>query len=243
MNHPGATCLNCGTALAPDDAFCRRCGQKAATHRLSLHDIGHDLWHAVTHTDRSLLALARELVLRPGTVARRYCEGHRKAYFNPFSFLIVVVGVALLALASSHFVDFTRGMPANPVSAFLQRNLNLVILFQVPLLALLCQGLFRGADRRFSEHLVLAAYASGLRSIFFTLVVAPLWMLLQQRHAAMLIAYLGLWSLYFGFACSQFHAGHRLWSGLRGVLVAMLAQAITTALVAAAVWFSFALPR
>jgi Protein of unknown function (DUF3667) len=236
---PGSECLNCGATLAPEDGFCRRCGQKAATHRLTLHDIGHDLWHAVTHTDRSVLSLVRELLLRPGIVARRYCDGHRKAYFNPFSFLIVVVGIASIAQASSLIVDFNQGARSNPVSSFLQRNFNLVVLFQVPLLALMCRWLFRSARQHYAEHLVLAAYTSGLRSVFFTIVVAPAWILFHRGQGILLLAYLGLWSLYFAYACSQFHPGPRWSSALRGLIAAMLSQAIVTGFITAAIWANF----
>lgn len=229
-------CLNCGAALTANVRFCPTCGQKSSTTRLTLHDLIHDFWHALTHTDRSVLSLVRELALHPGVVARRYVDGHRKAYFNPFTFLIVVVGLASVALTISGFVDFGErpGNSANPVSRFLQSHLNLLILFQVPVLALFGMLLFRGARLHFAEQLALAAYASGFRSVFFTLVVAPLWLLTHWNYAAMVSGYLVLWTIYFALATMQFHQGGVAAFG-KGLAVALLTQLVTTLLVTAAI--------
>ena len=118
MDTPATHCLNCNAALTPGQAYCSVCGQKADTHRLSLHDIGHAAIHVFTHTDHSVLGLVRDLAYKPGRVARDYVDGKRRKYFNPFTFFIVVVGVASLVLGASKFVDFVGKAQANPVSAF-----------------------------------------------------------------------------------------------------------------------------
>ena len=81
----GTDCLNCGTSLSARDYFCPRCGQKADTHRLTWKHFGHEVLHAVTHADASVLHLFRDLLVRPGTVAREYLAGKRKKYFSPFT--------------------------------------------------------------------------------------------------------------------------------------------------------------
>lgn len=74
-------CKNCGTAF--EGKFCPNCSQKAATHRLTLGHFIHETTHALTHTDKGILLLIKELFVRPGIVAREYVEGKRKKYFNP----------------------------------------------------------------------------------------------------------------------------------------------------------------
>ena len=64
-------CLNCSHALPPDARFCPGCGQKSATRRLTLRDISHDAWHALTHTDHSVLALVRAMFLVHETSRQR----------------------------------------------------------------------------------------------------------------------------------------------------------------------------
>lgn len=241
MDTPATDCLNCDTALTPGQAYCSVCGQKADTHRLSLHDIGHALLHVFTHADHSVVTLVRDLATQPGRVARAYVEGKRRKYFNPFTFALVVIGVASLVLAASGFVNFNRGIPTNPVGTFLQKHINLVILAQLPLLSLFGMLLFRRDRLHFAEHLVLASYASGFRSIFFTTVVASIWMLTQWSQPITAAVYLLLWVGYYGVASAQFYTGNRWWLWFKGVLVAVLAQAMITAIIWGAffVWFKF----
>jgi hypothetical protein len=47
------------------------------------------------------------------------------------------------------------------------------------------------------------------------------------NYSAVLFVYIALWTLYFGFAASQFYRGHRLWLAFKGVLVCVISQAIT----------------
>lgn len=232
-------CLNCEAALE-GAAYCRHCGQKADTRRLSIGDIAHAAVHVLTHADHSAFALVRDLAARPGRVAREYVEGRRRKYFNPFTFVLVVVGVASVFMAMTRFVDFTMGASPNPVSRFLQSNLNLVILVQLPLLALFQRMLFAREGLNFAEHLVLSSYASGFRSIFFTLAVLPAWALLRLDYRMTVTVYLALWLAYFGIACAQFYSGNRWASWLKGVLVGAFAQVVTTIAIVGLVraWFA-----
>lgn len=239
MNSSTITCLNCANAIPAGQLYCGHCGQKADTRRLTLHDLAHAFVHVFTHADHSVLALVRDLAWKPGRVARDYVDGKRRKYFSPFTFVLVVVGLASLVLAATKFVDFMGTAPANPVSAFLQRNINLVILIQLPLHALFAMAFFRKEKLHFTEHLVLASYASGFRSISLTLVVAPLWMVFQWHYAATVVAYIAAWLVYFGIACAQFYSGNRWWLWFKGVLAGLLAQATVTAMISAALWSWF----
>jgi len=234
-------CLNCRTALDGAMRFCPQCGQKTSVKRLTLREIAHDAWHALTHTDHSFLALVKALLVRPGTVMREYVEGRRKAYFNPFAFLIVVVGVSSVAMTSSGFGGFEGS--GHPVARFLQTHLNLLILAQVPLLALFARLLFAGSGRNLAEYLVLAAYASGLRSIFVSLVMVPLTLALKQAgwgpsYRAQVLIYLLIWAAYFAWVSLQFHAAaaprRPVLDAFRGFAVAVLTQLSSSALIALA---------
>jgi hypothetical protein len=80
-------CRDCGAGLTPAQAYCGTCGQKRIVGKITLHEIAHDLIHAFVHVDRSVLSLVRQLLLRPGAVARDFIEGRRRRYFGPFGFL------------------------------------------------------------------------------------------------------------------------------------------------------------
>lgn len=236
-----ATCLNCGQAGDAALRFCPHCGQKTATRRLTLPEIGHEVWHALTHTDHSVLGLIKALLLRPGRVAREFVRGARKRYFNPFTFMVVSIGLSALFITLTGVGGFEgqRGAVANR----LQRNVNWVILAQVPLLALWSRLLFLRSGLNFAEHLVLAAYTSGLRSLYFVAVIIPtalLQMALQTRWAywQQISFHLLVWMLYFAWASSQFmDQPQRRWrNALLGALVAVLAQASSFALIWVAFW-------
>lgn len=235
-------CLNCGSALELSQHFCPQCGQKADTHRISLGHIWHDLIHAVTHADKSIFSLVWQLLLRPGTVAREYVEGKRMKYFNPFTFLILVVGIASIILISSGFTNFSGNsrVPPNPVSGFFNKHINLIIFLNVPFLALFGTLFFRKGGKNFAENLVLAAYASGERSVFFSLVIAPLWMLLHTQYYLMLSVYILAWFSYYGWASSRFHNGKRSNNFIKGFLVALCTQVTTVILVTGTYWIYFA---
>lgn len=236
-------CLNCGTALQPGANFCTQCGQKADTHRLNFHHIWHDLVHAFTHADKGIFPLIAQLVIRPGTVAREYVDGKRKKYFNPFTFAFVVVGFASVILIGSGFASFSGGsaMPANPISKFLDKHVNLLIFFNIPLLALFNRLLFRRSETNYSENLVLAAFTSGQRSIFFSMLIAPIWLMFHPPFYPFLAVYLFCWSCYYGWACAQFYSGKKAVSFLKGMLSTLLTQVVTVLLISATfyVYFKF----
>jgi hypothetical protein len=179
-------CLNCGYK------YCPQCGQTTDTHKLSLSHIWHDLLHAVTHADKSIFSLIRHLLFNPGKVAAEYVEGKRKKYFNPFAFLVLVVGIASLILISSGFTNFAGNprMQGNPVSAFFNKHINLIIFLNVPLLGMFSSLFFRKSGRNFAENLVLAAYTSGERSVFFSIVIAAHTVLPVSFHLYFQLAYL-----------------------------------------------------
>lgn len=233
-DHAPDTCRNCAADLAFGQAYCGTCGQKSATTRLTLHEIGHDLLHTFVHVDRSVLSLVRMLLVRPGMIALGYVQGKRKRYFGPFAFLFVVVAAASAAVALTGFRAVSTNNP-NAVANFLQTHINVVMLAEVPLLAAFSRLLDARGGFNFAEHLVLAAYASSMRVLFITLIVIPAWYLFRPGNATasdLYGAYLLIWPLYFGFATSQFLQGKRVFSWCKGILAAILTWASTQGLTA-----------
>lgn len=228
-------CRNCGTAFAGGQNFCGACGQRTnIAPKLTLREIGHDLLHAITHADHSIFALIRALLTRPGLVAQEYVDGRRKRHFGPFAFLVISVGLAsavILLTGVQWFSPFEHGAADD----IMQRHVNLVILLQAPLLAAFCAMFFPGQGRGFAEHLVLAAYASGLRALFIALVETPLLAITQAdtTNPWLTGGIFAIWFAYFGFAASQFYTGRKAWSAAKGVFAAALSQAVTIALIMA----------
>ncbi|MCW8984369.1 MAG: DUF3667 domain-containing protein, partial [Thermoanaerobaculales bacterium] len=63
--------------------------------------------------DKGWLRTARELTLGPGAMIRRYVQGHRKVYANPFAYLVVGTAANILVQKAVGFqermVATTRG--------------------------------------------------------------------------------------------------------------------------------------
>lgn len=237
----GTHCGNCDAPLAPKDSYCPRCGQKVTATRLTLHEIGHDLLHALFHVDRSVLSLLRLLLTHPGRVAREYVEGKRKRYFGPFALLVIVVALASAALhlSGTHklvLVPEGSAAVAAFVQEFLIKHANLVYFIQVPLLAAACRALGIDGGFNYAEYLVLAAYTSSMRILFFTLAVIPLKFAAGGTSATVVhlyLAYLSLWALYFGFAMAQFVGERCLLSAIRGIVAVILAQVLASLILSA----------
>lgn len=230
-------CLNCGALMAEGQHYCGACGQRVISGRLHLHDIGHDMVHAITHADHSIFSLIKELALRPGRVAREYVEGKRKKYFGPFAFLFISVGLASFVILGMGVRWFSSISDAS-VAGFLQRHINLIVLMQAPILAALCRLFFRSSKLNFAENLVLTAYTSGFRCVFLALVGTPLMYLsnVQTADTAIRAAYYLIWVIYFAYAAVGFFGGKAWWTACKAAAAAILTQLIAIYIIFAFFW-------
>lgn len=213
--HP-TNCLNCATMLTADDRYCPTCGQKTDTHRMTMSHIWHDLIHALTHADRGFLRLLGELLYRPGHVAREYADGKRKKYFNPFSFLFIIVAVATVLAATFNLMTGSR---PDPVSVFLNKHANIVILLNVPINAFFSWLFFITSKRSYAENLALHAYMSGERSAFYSIIMVPVMLALPGEFMTTVYIYHGVWIVYMAIGCAQFFKQQNVWGYVRGLLV------------------------
>jgi hypothetical protein len=193
--HP-TNCLNCGSSLGNGQKFCPTCGQKADTHRLSLHEVGHDALHYLTHADKGLFHLLRELVVRPGVVAREYVAGRRAKYFKPVNFFLIVGGILVFMTSYFHYANDTAvkqwkqlaAQAKDPVQQkllnaqaergvkathFLSKYSNVANLLLTPLYAFILWVFYRKAGYSFIEHLVANMYFIPFTMLCYALLVVP----------------------------------------------------------------------
>jgi Protein of unknown function (DUF3667) len=98
-------CKNCNNSFV--GKFCNQCGQKASVNELRLHDLLHETWHSITHTDNGILRLIKDLFFRPKTVYLNYFSGQRKKYFSPVTFFLLSVAILLfLGLKVFDYEDY-----------------------------------------------------------------------------------------------------------------------------------------
>lgn len=163
QTEPATTCANCGMTLT--GPFCHACGQRGATHTLTLPHLLHEIPHAIFHVDRGLLVTIRALALHPGPTINAYLDGQRIRYFNPLSMLVLLAGLCALAYSKFPF-DFspiTAGLPPEEVAktdAFVKTvmvNYSLGLMLQLPVIALM-SWLIMGRHRSYGEHLAINAF-------------------------------------------------------------------------------------
>ncbi len=192
-------CANCDNLLKPQQSFCEKCGQQVDIHRISFGHVIHEGIHFLTHADKGIFFLLKQLAIRPGHVAREYIEGKRKKYMPPVSFFLIMVG--LFVLATNSFKTFERSANFAQVKAmfakeqdvvkrerrlakinraeqatkFMNKNSNLVsLLVATPFVTLIFFLFYIRRKYNYTEHLVANFYFAGFSALFFILLVAPL---------------------------------------------------------------------
>lgn len=103
-------CLNCGNVFEGD--FCPRCGQAARTKRLRLSEIVSNFVGSFVGGDNRFLNTCRDLIIRPGHMAREYLLGTRIRYYNPlqmyvFALTIYAVLSYVIGVSNSIFDDMS----------------------------------------------------------------------------------------------------------------------------------------
>ena len=83
-------CLNCSQPLDLSDVYCSYCSQLNTTKQLSLGDFFSEFLNSIVSYDSRLRYTISDLLFRPGTITRRYVEGKRLKYANPFRFFLSV---------------------------------------------------------------------------------------------------------------------------------------------------------
>jgi len=138
----------------------------------------------------------------------------------------VLVRLAALTVNVSGFHGLSQEESAGP-AALLSRHFNLLLLVQPPLLGGMCAMLFRDAHLTLLEHMVLLAYTLGVRAVALSVII-PI-AVLNAASAPSLWQNSGFWAawyIYFGWGASQFYAGARWRSWLRGMLAAAIGHTL-----------------
>ncbi len=217
-------------------------------HRFTMPHFVHEVFHAFTHADKGVIHLMKNLAIRPGVTAREYIlEGKRKKYFNPFTFLLLVLGFSVFI--NSYFEPYGKSKPATERSAtassqqvpsadraaigqrratvmsMLNKRSNVIAFIAIPIFALIFWLFFRKSGIRYAEHLVALIFFSG----FFQFVTAllTLTIVLTGRSTAFINQLqLGFQLLYLPIAYYQFLNYNKRILYLRTLLASLLALGV-----------------
>lgn len=95
-------CLNCGAALS--GPFCTQCGQKKAT-RIGTRTVREEAWSRFRWFEWTLVRNALRVLPQPGTMAREYVMGMRKDHIHPLSLLFLMIGLLLVVLGHTGYLQ------------------------------------------------------------------------------------------------------------------------------------------
>lgn len=175
------TCKNCGNTFEKN--FCNNCGQKEA-HRITVGHLLHDVVHVFTHADKGIFSFIARVVTHPGVMAKEYVEGKRKI-FNPFQYLILILGFTTFLLAQSSLYEgmmqeysgkwsnlpaYYRGGMIGTLS-YVEKYSNIISFLSLPIYALFSWLLFKKRPTNYAEHFTIQLFAQSQASTINVLII------------------------------------------------------------------------
>ena len=198
------TCKNCG--LTYSGHFCSNCGQPAATHKLNLHFIWHDIQHGFFHFDNGVLFTAKELFTRPGDSIREFIEGKRVKHFKPISLVIILATLYGLLRHLFHFsildknaVSEIQGVDYENLNEWISHHYSWIILLSIPMFSVASFVVFRKQGYNFIEHFVLNSYMASQRLIFRIAIFPVIKYFSQSENITLFVDFLMLMDIVFIF--------------------------------------------
>jgi hypothetical protein len=239
------TCKNCETTF--EGKYCSNCSQKADTHRFTVTHLAHELLHALTHTDKGVFFLIKEMFYRPGKVALEYNAGRRKKYFNPISFLLIMMALQLFVAKKAHVYDAyltgtekwvkemtkssktVRGSSAGSEFETAKRqtpkileNAKILSFLFIPIVALLTWLFFKKSKSNYAENLIFNVLLQGQIDLFFILFCIIPFLIYPPSIVLAMYFYLLLSWIYSIFAYKQFYQQRWFATIWKGILIQIL---------------------
>lgn len=185
------SCYNCHAPLDRSENFCHSCGQENHSRQASTRVLMSDFLADYLAFDSKLFRSVVPLISKPGFITKEYLDGKRQQFIAPirvFLFLsFVYFGLSFLldSDADSTSVLFKNDEASNQtvqkISESFRSNINLMIFFFTPILALIIMLFYRTKEKKyyvnffvFSLHFLTFLFILGS---FLTLLFAVLnWM-------------------------------------------------------------------
>lgn len=226
-------CKNCNVPITSDYNYCPHCGQKSNVGRLNFRQLLKDLWIAFSNTDQGILLLVRQLVNKPGKVARAYVSGQRKTYYNPFSYLAIMVAIALYFILQFEniAIDYTN-IEANEMELlrFAFKYFNVFILLMCPIYGFIIWLFFLGRQTNFVENLALAAYLGGQTMLYY-IIALIIFFIYPSSMRIIGLVFGFLISIWYMVAILQFYKTRSVWSILKSALVILVTQFVSQGII------------
>lgn len=185
-----AVCPNCGATFA--SAYCGACGQRRIRGRITIPGLVAAGMRTVLDLENGLVRTARDLTMRPGRTVQEYLAGRRASYMNPIGYLFFCVGATTVLYILIGFGDHRFTVFAIPDIPGLDAiSPNLILMVNVPIMAVWSWAGFRKSGRTFAENLVLNVYIYGHLNAFL-LLMSPFYLLLPTNAVDVAVAIVNL---------------------------------------------------
>lgn len=174
------TCKNCHQTFKGH--YCNNCGQPAATHKINLHFVWHDIQHGFFHFDSGVIYTAKQLFTRPGHSIREFIEGKRVKHFKPISLVIVLVTTYLALIHLLHIDLFPKTEQSSipnshsnivQIKEWLSTHFAWLTLLSIPLHTIGTAICFRKQGYNFIEYFVLNTYKAS-QKLYIAILFIPI---------------------------------------------------------------------
>ena len=192
------SCANCGATL--HGPFCAQCGEKRVDRAdYSIKVVAQDVVQELSPVDSKIFRTLRALLTKPGLLSQSYFEHGRSRYTKPLT-LFIVLNVAFFFVqphtgllqysynqftnsaypggAARHAMVVSKLGGTSDEKAYesrfnlqLQQQKKSMLIFCVPLLALVMLVLYAGSGRYYAEHLVFSIHVYAFLLIFMGILV------------------------------------------------------------------------
>ena len=212
-------CPNCSSHLVAE--FCARCGERQPSRiDTTIRHIAGEVSEEFVSLDGRLWRSIVALLSRPGFLAQEYFAGRRTRYMRPFSLFLVlnvvlfflqpytglfrysyreyvtVDGRAIRAESRRSELGLSKSQFEARFDDSLRDQKKSLLLFAIPVLALVLLVMYAGSGRTYVEHLVFAVHAYAftifyliaIATVFFSLLVRFLLLLGASRHVVQVIS-------------------------------------------------------
>lgn len=216
-------CRHCGQTV--EGNFCSNCGQKNFT-RINRTYVQNEIAEII-QTNRGLFYTLKNLVLRPGQMARKFVDGDRIKHFKPLLLLFVLGGFSsylsykVLRLGEV-FVGFNPYENSTQIdtdvaleffttfmdtwNSFTYNYMGLILVAMTPVYALLTKLVFKSWGHNYYEHIAINAYYLSLQILIGFVIVYPLYYIFKDNPKTVIfISYLSY--LYIPVLLSWFYRG------------------------------------
>jgi len=225
------TCKNCGTQFELN--FCNVCGQKPA-HRLDVKHVLHEAVHVFTHADKGIFAFIPNILTRPGAMALEYVEGKRKKYFNPFQYLLLIVGVVVFLVVKSNMMEGmldstnVQGLSARQLATqktfigVMQKYFNVILLLFIPVFGFFSYLFFKKKKYNYAENIVLICFIQAQQNTISLMTFSLFFVFHTQTMmtVAMIFSFL-ISILTYGIGFKQFFKVSLFHGVLKAVLITL----------------------